>query len=72
MMALQTKILLATQDQLSLKVRPMGIVAGNAGRHLLVARILNTGTDRMTELSLAFMAGQANLVPITLQHGNLV
>lgn len=72
MVALQAKILLATQYQLPLEISSMGVMTGNTGCHLSVARIFDTSPDRMAELSLGFMADQANLVAVSLEQSYLI
>lgn len=71
-MTLDTKLLLTTQFQLTFIVSTMGIMTGNAGRHLAVSRVNNVWSNRMTELSLVRVTCQAYLIGIPFQHGNLI
>ena len=50
----------------------MGIMTGNAGRHLVVSRVDYIFPNRMAELSLVWMTPQTYWITIIFQKGNLI
>jgi hypothetical protein len=57
---------MAAQLQIPLKLSPMRIVARDAGCDLVVPRINDPLSDRMTELALALMTWQTDFIAVTL------
>lgn len=71
-MTLNTKILGIIHFEIFGIIGSVRIVTGDTVNRHAGPRVVSAGTDRVREFSLGFMAATADLIPISVQHGQVI